>query len=168
MKQIASVALIAILATSVGYAKKHREAVVQHAPLPAKVLAAKTIYLQNESGRADIADHAYTELKTWGRYQIVDAKEKADLILVLRIVTTETQGTQARWVSLYNSQNQSYTSGSVPTPVTNKWYFTQWTLTDLAGKEIEWSDQRPWLKKHPATKELANSLRQRVEEQKPK
>jgi hypothetical protein len=50
----------AVLAMSTLMFGKKPEA-VQHAPLPAKVLTAKTIYIQNDSGYVDMADKAYTQ-----------------------------------------------------------------------------------------------------------
>jgi hypothetical protein len=53
-----------------------------HAPLSPKILSAKTVYLENH-GRANIADKTYDELKKWGRWEIVEDRNKADLVIVL-------------------------------------------------------------------------------------
>jgi hypothetical protein len=53
-----------------------------HAPLPAKVLSAKSVYIENH-GSAKNADKAYDELKKWGRWEIVQDRAKADLVLML-------------------------------------------------------------------------------------
>lgn len=52
------------------------------APLPAKVLSVKSIYVENH-GSAKDADRAYDELKKWGRWEIVQDRAKADLVVIL-------------------------------------------------------------------------------------
>jgi hypothetical protein len=54
-----------------------------YAPLPHKVVAAKTVFFMNESGTARFGDDLYRELKAWNRWEVVTDREKADLILVL-------------------------------------------------------------------------------------
>jgi hypothetical protein len=52
------------------------------APLSAQVIAAKTAYVENH-GSARLKDRCYNELKKWGRWQIVEDRTKADLVIVL-------------------------------------------------------------------------------------
>ncbi len=147
------------LATPV-FAKKKQA--VQYAPLPAKVLAAKTIYIQNESGYAEMVDKAYTSLKAWGRYQLVDAKEKADLILLLTVGTEQKEFHET--VSIYNPKT-GWSHGTVPTPSTYAWTFSQARLIDPATGDTVWADERAWIREHSATEELIKGLRQLIEEQ---
>ena len=49
----------------------------------AKVLAAKTIYVDNQTNDAELQHDAYMGLSKWGRYDIVDSPQKADLVLHL-------------------------------------------------------------------------------------
>lgn len=49
-------------------------------PLPPEIGAAKTVYLDNQSGYAIVVDYAYRELRKWGRFEIVDSPDKADLV----------------------------------------------------------------------------------------
>jgi hypothetical protein len=58
-----------------------------HMPLSAKIMTAKTIYIDNRSGMAQVGDRAYDELKNWGRFQVVTDRKQADLILVLSVET---------------------------------------------------------------------------------
>ena len=51
--------------------------------LPASVLSARTIYVDNQTTSAELQNTAYTELSKWGRFQIVDAAQKADIVLRL-------------------------------------------------------------------------------------
>jgi hypothetical protein len=61
----------------------------KHAPLPASVIAAKTVYIDNQTGHAEITDRAYEALSKWGRFKIL--KDAKDADLVLRI-TADTAG----------------------------------------------------------------------------
>jgi outer membrane protein assembly factor BamB len=54
-----------------------------HAPLPDKVVSAKTIFFINESGTARFGDDLYRQIKAWNRWEVVGDREKADLVLVL-------------------------------------------------------------------------------------
>ena len=54
-----------------------------YAPLPDKVVAAKTVFFLNESGTARFGDDLYRQIKGWNRWDVVTDREKADLILVL-------------------------------------------------------------------------------------
>lgn len=51
--------------------------------LPSKVLSAKTVYVDNQTNDAELQHDAYMGLSKWGRYDIVDAPQKADLVLRL-------------------------------------------------------------------------------------
>jgi len=51
--------------------------------LPASVLTARTVYLDNQTTSAELQNTAYTELSKWGRFQIVDAPQKAEIVLRL-------------------------------------------------------------------------------------
>ena len=51
--------------------------------VPSKVLSAKTIYVDNQTNDAELQHDAYMALSKWGRYQIVDSPQKADVVLRL-------------------------------------------------------------------------------------
>jgi len=55
----------------------------KRAAVPSKVLSAKTIYVDNQTNDAEIQHDAYMGLTKWGRYEIVDSPQKADLVLRL-------------------------------------------------------------------------------------
>lgn len=157
--------LVSILLTLASLASAKKQPAVQHAPLPAKVLEGKTIFIQNDSGWADAADKAYTTLKAWGRYQVVDSKEKADLILVLQVIEEEENGRGSSWVSTYNYKTGAWTNGSVSSPSTDILRFTQIKVIDPTTNETAWTDRQVWRRKRSATQVLIESLRQRIEEQ---
>ncbi len=70
---------VAVLLLGVGIAQANDRREV----VPAKVLSAKTIYVDNQTNDAEIQHDAYLGLSKWGRYDIVDSPQKADLVLRL-------------------------------------------------------------------------------------
>ena len=55
------------------------------APLPEKLLTAKAVYIDNQSGYQKFADTVYKELMKWGRFTVVDSADKSDIALRLEI-----------------------------------------------------------------------------------
>ena len=55
----------------------------KYQPLPDRVMAAKTVFLINETENSRFGDDLYQELRKWNRWQVVSDKSKADLLLVL-------------------------------------------------------------------------------------
>src|SRR6267378_6820474 len=51
--------------------------------LPTSVLSARTVYVDNQTTSAELQNTAYTELSKWGRFQAVEAPQKADIVLRL-------------------------------------------------------------------------------------
>src|SRR5580704_15677645 len=90
--------LSAILATCTGAftqhafgAKSRKE--VPLAPLPAKIVTAKKVYIANGGGSDLAYDALYADVKEWHHYEIVDAPSAADIIMEIRYAT-ENQGTR--------------------------------------------------------------------------
>jgi hypothetical protein len=79
MKKMTYVLFIAALSLDfvVAQANEKRGAV------PLKVLSAKTIYVDNQTNDAEQQHDAYMALSKWGRYEIVDSPQKADVVLRL-------------------------------------------------------------------------------------
>jgi hypothetical protein len=48
-----------------------------------KILSAKTVYFDNQTGVEAVGSAAVAQLRKWGRFQIVHDKQTADLILLL-------------------------------------------------------------------------------------
>ena len=55
----------------------------QHAPLPDKVVAARTVFLMNESGQPKLGDAVYKQIRTWNQWKIATDRADADLILTV-------------------------------------------------------------------------------------
>jgi hypothetical protein len=51
--------------------------------LPQKLLSAHTVYIENETGFADLGSVAILEIQKWNRFEVVEDREKADLIFRL-------------------------------------------------------------------------------------
>jgi hypothetical protein len=83
MKAVAVVAALAALVISPIYAQD------QHPPFPASLMAAKTVYIDNQTGDAKITDRANDSITKWGRFQI--SKDAKDADLILRF-TADTKG----------------------------------------------------------------------------
>jgi hypothetical protein len=56
-----------------------------YAPLPRKILEAKTIAFDNRTGWAKYGDAEYTAIVDWGRFKIVEKSEKPDLIFLFAL-----------------------------------------------------------------------------------
>jgi hypothetical protein len=79
MKKIASVFFVAVTLSAFGIARANEK----RGPVSAKVLSAKTIYVDNQTTDAELQHDAYMGLSKWGRYEIVDSPQKADIVLRL-------------------------------------------------------------------------------------
>jgi hypothetical protein len=53
------------------------------------VIAAKTVYIDNQTGHPEITDRAYEALSKWGRFKILKDAKDADLVLRF---TADTKG----------------------------------------------------------------------------
>jgi hypothetical protein len=137
-------------------------------PLPRQLMTAKAIFIDNRSGFADIGDRAYDELKKWGRFQVVDSAEKADVVLLF---------SANEYVSGYSSNSYHNTSGNVSDSgninaqtygrtssnavVSGRTYVT---VVDPKNGASLWSDSRSWGWRS-ATRGLVKDLRERMEQQ---
>lgn len=55
----------------------------EYAPLPDKIVAAKTVFLQDDTGQQNLIDQLYRELQQWGHWKVVMNRTEADLVLSL-------------------------------------------------------------------------------------
>jgi len=138
-------------------------------PLPQQVTNAKTVYIDNQSGHAELGDRAYDEMKKWGRYQIVDSAGKADIVLLLSAkeyiggYTSSTyHNTTGRVDDNGNVNAQTYGSGNSRAVVTGTTFIT---LIDTKSGTSLWTDSRPWGRWKSATRGLVKELRDRVKDQ---
>jgi hypothetical protein len=138
-------------------------------PLPQQVMTAKTVYIDNRSGHAELGDKAYDEMKKWARYQIVDSADKADIVLLLSAqeyiggYTSSTYHNTTGTVDDNGNVNaQSYGSGSSRAVVTGTTFIT---LIDTKSGTSLWADSKPWGRWKSATRGIIKELRDRVKDQ---
>ncbi len=161
----------------------------KHLPLPPQVMTAKTVYIDNQSGVARLGDRCYTELAKWGRFQVVQDRKQADLILLLSAreynrgyVTSggSTTGTINTSGNVDSTTIGNQTTGTVDStgtintttepaytqPVTVGYTFM--TVIDPKTGESLWSDSKRWGNLytgfHSATKGLVDDLMKRIKE----
>jgi len=116
----------------------------KHDPLPASVMSAKTVYIDNQTGHSEITDRATEALNKWGRFKSLTVATDADLVLRF---TADTKG---RPTPPHNDIDIS------PTPVTL-------SVVDQANTVLWFvSKNEPF---HSQTRLEINELKKRIEEQ---
>jgi hypothetical protein len=130
------------------------------AGVPEKVLAARKIYVENQTNDAELQNYAYLELTKWGRFEIVDSVKKADVVLRLNGGSTATLVPTGEKTYLYNSSaggkwqdNEEQVPGG----------FTRLTLIDPKTGSTLWSDQRKTAGAE-AKRRIVDGLRDAVEQ----
>jgi hypothetical protein len=81
MKFFARVLIVSVFFTAFGSVPLRSNE--KRASLPSRVLSAATVFVDNQTTSAELLNTAYTELSKWGRLQIVDTAQKADIVLRL-------------------------------------------------------------------------------------
>ncbi|MGB9241826.1 MAG: hypothetical protein WCC03_00615 [Candidatus Acidiferrales bacterium] len=123
-----------------------------HVPLPAQVITAKTVYIDNQSEDGGVGDKARDELRKWGRFQIVSDRAEADLIFVLS-----------------TGEYSSYATSTPPYSTEVEANYTYLTIIDGKSGQHLWNASQKWGNLyggyHSATRGLVNDLKKRVEEQ---
>jgi hypothetical protein len=129
-----------------------------HLPLPAQVMSAKTVYIENRSGQAAIGDRAYQEIKNWGRFQMVQERDQADLILLLT-AREEVRGGQQNGRVDEDGNIHTSTSPDV-------WRYSGLTALDPRTGNTLWTESRvASILRKSAIKRAIDELRKRIEEQ---
>jgi hypothetical protein len=152
----------------------------KYAPLPKRLLEAKTVFLVNTSARVEVLDQAYKELKSWGRFVVADDQSKADLILVLTAKQTgETVSTiklgndTATTSSQVNGYGQYATVTSTTKvnrapemPITSQTGITTLQVFDHTTPEAPaiWAIEREW-SASGSGKQCIKELKKRIEYQ---
>jgi hypothetical protein len=129
--------------------------------VPQVVLSAKTIYVENQTTDGQLQTAVYVELTKWGRYQIVENREKADLILSL------SNGNIVRFVSGDAAAAPTAQIKAPPTapPVADETVppgFTRVSLLDPKTGSPLWSGQRK-TSGPPASWHLLDGLREAID-----
>lgn len=145
----------------------------KHLPLPPQMTAAKTVFIDNQSGTAKIGDRAYEQLQKWGRFQVVQDRKEADLVLLFsareynRGYVTSGSTTTGRVDESGNVSLNSSPTYSGPVTVG----YTYLTVIDPKTGDNLWSDSKKWGNLytgfHSATKGLIDELEKRINEGQP-
>ena len=127
------------------------------APLPDKLVSAKSVYLINESGDLKAYDRLFKELKAWNHFAVVTARDQADIIMVL---SSKDRGSvsvaSGSATASGNEATGSATSVDVPST------FLQLRVSDPANQEILWTDEKEkWMTSGHAPSKLVSILRKR-------
>ena len=141
------------------FAAKHRED-VPPAPLPTAVVNARKVFLTNGGGSNLAYDTFYSEMKQWGRYEIVGSPDDADLIIELAY-RVEHGGTRV-WSSsnAYDGTTQVHSAQIVDPQLTL-------TIFDAKTKNSLWSEvdhRRLARRQKNREKETINSAHRLVED----
>jgi hypothetical protein len=122
--------LCVLVSLNASAAKNRKD--VPPAPLPAVVTNAKKIFLSNGGGSNLAYDSFYSEMKQWGKYEIVGSPEEADLIVELAY-RVERGGTRV-WSSTntYDGTTQVHSAQIVDPELTL-------TIFDAKTKNSLWS-----------------------------
>lgn len=112
-------------------AKRRKDVAV--APLPAVIANAKTVFLTNGGGNNLAYDAFYSDIKQWGRYEIVGSPDVADLVIEIAY-KVEQDGTHV-WSSTntYTGATQVYSRRLVDPQLAL-------TIYDAKTKQPVWSE----------------------------
>jgi hypothetical protein len=105
----------------------------KYAPLPEKVVNAKTVFYINDTTSSRFGDDLYQELRNWNRWQVVTDKKKADLILVLS-QRDHIEGTIAT-ATATTSGNTAYATGTSAPIKSSSWHIF---LIDPTNGQTVW------------------------------
>ena len=99
--------VLALLATVSGPSARAQD----YAPVPEKLLAARNVYLVNDSGDLKAYDAFFKELKKWARLTVVSSREGADVVAVL--TSNAEYSISVGTATSVNVSNSTTTTGTV-------------------------------------------------------
>jgi hypothetical protein len=73
---------VALLLLSVACTRPVKAA-TDHLPLPERLVSARTVLIENDSGDSKLGDAMYEAFREWGRWDVVADRSRADLVAVL-------------------------------------------------------------------------------------
>jgi len=128
MKNAALILFLLLSFSSLAKSKKD----IPIAPLPAAIVNAKKVFLTNGGGSSLAYDAFYSEMKQWGKYEIVGSPDDADLIVELSY-HVDHNGTDV-WsaTNYYTGKTQVYSSENIDPQLALKIY-------DAKSKSALWS-----------------------------
>jgi hypothetical protein len=133
--------------------------------VPAKVMSAKTIYVDNQTNDAELQHDAYMGLGKWGRYEIVDSPQKADLVLRLSGSSAVKFVPGGEATDTYNPKpvSESFAGGEELAPPG----CTRVSVVEPKSRTVLWSDVRKTSNSQGKSK-LVEGLHDAVDQQEKK
>jgi len=136
----------------------------KHAPLPEKLVSAKTVFIDNRTGYAEIGDKAYQQVTKSGQFQVVTSSTRADVVFLFTASTfTGSYTTDGRIDDNGRIQSETVAQNSGQTVL---------TVIDPNSSQVLWADSKVWgggsrfrFINKSATKELVKELCKRIAEQ---
>jgi hypothetical protein len=110
-----------------------------------RILSAKSVYFSNQSGSDAVGTNALTQLKKWGKFQLIADPRQADLVFLL-----SADPYKGGNIIFVNGQTGSINDGHItqdPAPNYNKQSPTRYaylTVIDLKTGDNLWSDKHVW------------------------
>ena len=134
----------------------------KYAPLPEKVVKAKTVFYINDTSSSRFGDDLYRELKKWNRWQVVGDRKQADLILVLS-QRDHIEGTIAAATATTNG-NTAYATGASAPIKSSSWHIY---LIDPTNGETVWVSShtlggRLWQSWGSVARSLLSDIQKRI------
>jgi hypothetical protein len=130
--------------------------------ISAKILAAKSVYFDNETGFPVVGADTLRELKKWGRFQVVENQDQAQLVLVLS--GEEFNG------DVFSPAKGDFEPEKLRLP--RKPLNAFLTVIDPPTGDRLWIDSRPWggllTGENSAGRRLIDRLRKRVDARTPR
>jgi hypothetical protein len=129
--QSALIGLLLIgIAPGIAHAKKK---VVPAAPLPGVISQAKRVFLTNGGGSQLAFDEFYSQMKQWGRFQIVGSPAEADIVIELRYAVADKGPRYFTSTNTYTNQTQLHSVDVVDPQLFLAIY-------DASSRALLWSD----------------------------
>lgn len=147
----------ALLCCGIPSAKSRKD--VPLAPLPAKVLNAKKIFITNGGGDDLAYDAFYAAVKAWGHYQIVDTPSDAEILFDLRYVTQDNGVRVWSSTNTYNGTTQVHSTHMIDPQLIL-------TIADGGSREPLWSTvehRRLAIREKNREKETVNAAQKLVD-----
>lgn len=104
--------------------------------LPYSIFSARTVYVDNETGFAELSNVAYLELNRWGRFEPVESAAKADLQIVLT-GSSYVRVLASSEVPAYDPKKVSARPAELPEAAPNG--YTRVTLQEIKSGKTLWS-----------------------------
>lgn len=166
---------LVVFSASAALGKKRH--VLKYAPLPQKLVTARTVFLDNQTGFANVGDKAYQELEKWGRFRVVDSPKKADVVFLISQREYEGGYTTSHFGQTHGAISGGgnvalYSGGSTRTRTIER-VQVHLTVVDPRNGVSLWADSRQQsvpstidqIVTQGLTRSLINGLRKRIKEQ---